>query len=259
MKAFIVEDERLGLDRLIKLLREVDPQIEIIGYVETVKSAVWWLQNNPPPDIIFMDIELADGQCFEIFNQVRVDSPIIFTTSYDEYALQAFKVNSVDYLLKPVRKEDLTESLNKYRNFKSVFQPGQTFSENIDKLIAGLQDIHQIKEYRRRFLVRQGQKLLSIEVDDIAWFMADGKICFLKTWNNNRYMVDYTLEQLSDLVDPKDFFRINRSYLAHYKSIVSVSPYFNGKLKLQISPASELNDLVVSRERANEFKKWMGK
>lgn len=259
MKVFIVEDERLGLDRLIKLLQEVDPGIEVIGYVETVKSAVWWLKNNEHPDIIFMDIELADGQCFEIFNQVQVKSPIIFTTSYDEYAMQAFKVNSVDYLLKPVRKEDLIESLNKYRNFKSAFSSEAGFAENINKLINGLQVMQQNKEYRRRFLVRQGQKLLSIEIEDVAWFMADGKVCFLKTWRNQRYIVDYTLEQLSELVDPNDFFRINRSYLVHYKSINSVSPYFNGKLKLQITPASELNDLVVSRERANDFKRWLGK
>lgn len=259
MKVFIVEDERLGLDRLIKLLHEVDPGITVIGYVETVKSAIWWLENNPPPDIIFMDIELADGQCFEIFNQIEVKSPIIFTTSYDEYALRAFKVNSVDYLLKPIRREDLAQSLTKYQNLKSNFTDKDLVNQNIEKLISGLQSFQQPKEYRKRFLVKQGQKLLSVEIDDIAWFSADGKLCFMRTWKNNRYIIDYTLEQLTDMLDPEEFYRINRSYLVNIRSIVSVSPYFNGKMILQLSPAADTNDVVVSREKATDFKQWMGK
>lgn len=259
MKVFIVEDERLGLDRLIKLLQEVDPEITVIGYVETVKSAIWWLENNPPPDIIFMDIELADGQCFEIFNQIEVKSPIIFTTSYDEYALRAFKVNSVDYLLKPIRREDLAQSLTKYRNLKSNFTDKDLVNQNIEKLISGLQSFQQPKEYRKRFLVKQGQKLLSVEIDDIAWFSADGKLCFMRTWKNNRYIIDYTLEQLTDMLDPEEFYRVNRSYLVNIRSIVSVSPYFNGKMILQLSPAADTNDVVVSREKATDFKQWMGK
>ena len=259
MKVFIIEDERLGLDRLMKLLKEIDPSIDIIGYAETIKSAVWWLQNNQAPDIIFMDIELADGQCFEIFSQTQVNAPIIFTTSYDEYALQAFKVNGIDYLLKPIRKEDLIQSLKKHENLKFAFSRDMPIVQNIENLISGLQVIQQKREFRRRFLVKKGQKFLAIEVEEIAWFMADGKICFIKTWENNRYMVDYTLEQLGDLVDPSGFFRINRSFLVHFKSIVSVSPYFNGKLKLHLIPAPDIDDVVVSRERANEFKKWLGK
>jgi two-component system, LytTR family, response regulator LytT len=259
MKVFIVEDERLGLDRLIKLLQEVDPDITVIGYVETVKSAIWWLENNPAPDIIFMDIELADGQCFEIFNKIEVKSPIIFTTSYDEYALRAFKVNSVDYLLKPVRREDLAQSLNKYRSLKSNFVDKDLVNQNIEKLISGLQSFQQPKEYRKRFLVKQGQKLLSVEIDDIAWFSADGKLCFIRTWKNNRFIIDYTLEQLTDMLDPEEFFRVNRSYLVNIRSIVSVSPYFNGKLILQLSPAADINDVIVSREKASDFKHWMGK
>jgi two-component system, LytTR family, response regulator LytT len=259
MKVFIVEDERLGLDRLIKLLQEVDPDITVIGYVETVKSAIWWLENNPAPDIIFMDIELADGQCFEIFNKIEVKSPIIFTTSYDEYALRAFKVNSVDYLLKPVRREDLAQSLNKYRSLKSNFVDKDLVNQNIEKLISGLQSFQQPKEYRKRFLVKQGQKLLSVEIDDIAWFSADGKLCFIRTWKNNRFIIDYTLEQLTDMLDPEEFFRVNRSYLVNIRSIVSVSPYFNGKLILQLTPAADINDVIVSREKASDFKHWMGK
>lgn len=258
MKVFIIEDEHLGLDRLVKMLREVSPEIEVLGHAETIKSAVWWIQNNPPPDLIFMDIELADGQCFEIFNQVEVTAPIIFTTSYDEYALHAFKVNSVDYLLKPIRQEELKRSLEKYQRLKEQFG-GQNRQVNIESLIAGLQSFHQQKEYRRRFLVRQGQRLLSIEVIDIAWFRVEGKLCFLRTWDNQRYLVDYSLEQLTEMLDPTEFFRINRNYLTQVKSIKAINNYFNGKLILQLSPAPESNDVIVSKEKAADFKRWMGK
>lgn len=258
MTVFIIEDEHLGLDRLVKMLREVSPEIEVLGHAETIKSAVWWVENNPPPDLIFMDIELADGQCFEIFNQTEVKSPIIFTTSYDEYALHAFKVNSVDYLLKPIRQEELKRSLDKYQRLKEQFG-GRAVPVNVENLIAGLQSFQQRKEYRRRFLVKQGQRLLSIETADVAWFRAEGKLCFLRTWDNQRYLVDYSLEQLADMLDPADFFRLNRNYLAHVKSVKAINNYFNGKLILQLSPATEANDVIVSKEKATDFKRWMGK
>lgn len=258
MTVFIIEDEHLGLDRLVKMLREVSPEIEVLGHAETIKSAVWWVQNNPPPDLVFMDIELADGQCFEIFNQTEVTSPIIFTTSYDEYALHAFKVNSVDYLLKPIRQEELKRSLDKYQRLKEQFG-GHAVQVNVENLIAGLQSFQQRKEYRRRFLVKQGQRLLSIETTDVAWFRAEGKLCFLRTWDNQRHLVDYSLEQLADMLDPADFFRLNRNYLAHVKSVKAINSYFNGKLILQLSPAPEANDVIVSKEKATDFKRWMGK
>lgn len=258
MKVFIVEDERLGLERLIKLLHETDAAIEVLGHAETIKSAVWWLQNHPAPDLIFMDIELADGQCFQIFSQVDVQAPIVFTTSYDEYALQAFQVNSVDYLLKPIRREELERSLEKYGRLKEQF--GATMPQvNIDSLIEGLRQVQQPKSFRKRFLVRQGQRLLSIEVEDIAWFMVDGKLCFFRTWDNQRYLLDYTLEELSDMLDPEEFFRANRSVLLRAKAVKVINPHFNGKLMLQLSPPAGQEEVIVSKEKAMEFKRWMGK
>ena len=258
MKVFIIEDEYLGLERLIKLLGEVDAGLTVLGHAESIKYAVQWLENNPAPDLIFMDIELADGQCFEIFNRTEVRSPIIFTTSYDEYALHAFKVNSIDYLLKPVKKEELAGALDKFQRMKAQFQqPAPAL--DIEKLVRELRQTQQPKEYRKRFLMKQGQRWLSVEVHEIAWFMADGKLCFLKTWDNRRFIVDYTLEELTDLLDPAEFDRANRSYLVHAKAIKSIDSYFGGKLLLQLSPKPENNDVLVSKEKAGEFKAWMGK
>lgn len=254
-----MEDERLGLSRLVKLLEEVSPGIKVLGHAETIKSAVGWIQNNPQPDLFFMDIELADGQCFEIFNQAEVLAPIIFTTSYAEYALNAFKVNSIDYLLKPVTKEDLSRSLEKYRHLKKQFGENNTAQIIIEKLITELHGLRPQNEFRKRFLVKQGQQLVRIEVSEIAWFVADGKLCFLRTWINQRYLLNYTLEQLTSLLDPDEFFRINRKYIAHVKSIKAINAYFSGKLILQLMPAPEANDVIVSREKASEFKQWMGK
>ncbi len=262
MKVFIIEDEYLGLERLIKLIAEVNPAIHILGHAESIKSAVQWLQNNPAPDLIFMDIELADGQCFEIFNQVDVRSPVIFTTSYDEYALHAFKVNSIDYLLKPVKKEELAGALEKLQRMKAHFQgpsPQAPVAIGIENLVRELRQFQQPKEYRKRFLLKQGQRWLSVEIHEIAWFMADGKLCFLKTWDNRRFIVDYTLEELGEMLDPAEFFRVNRSYIVHAKAVKSIDNYFSGRLILQLTPKTEANDVVVSKEKASEFKSWMGK
>ncbi|MCB0657094.1 MAG: response regulator transcription factor [Saprospiraceae bacterium] len=259
MRAYIIEDEPLGLNRLVKLLEEIDPKIKVIGHAETIKSAVWWLQNNAPPDLVFMDIELADGQCFEIFKQVTIQAPVIFTTSYDEYALQAFKVNSLDYLLKPVRKDELIRSIGKYRHLQSHFGQ-QTVSIQLESLLNDLQQRdRQPNNFRNRFLVKQGQRLLSVETQEIAWFNADGKIVLMMTWSGQRYLVDYTLDQLDNLLDPDSFFRANRSYILHFKCIRTIHPYFHGKLKLVIHPAPEESEVVVSKEKSPDFKSWLGK
>lgn len=258
MKLLIVEDEYLGYERLVKLLKEANCEIESRGHTVSIKSTVQWLTENPPPDLIFMDIELADGQCFEIFKQIEVQSPIVFTTSYDEYALEAFKVNSIDYLLKPVRKEELARSLNKYsRMIEPNKAPGLT--ANLTALLEAFQQKQKPQIFRHRFLVKQGQRLLSIETDDIAWFYAEGKLCFVKTRDNHRYLLDYTLEELKGMLDPEQFFRVNRNYLIHHRSIKSINPYFKGKLILQLHPAGEDHEVIISKEKASEFKQWLGK
>lgn len=258
MNVLIVEDEHLGYERLVKLLKETEYPFALAGHTVSIRSTVSWLQENAVPDLIFMDIELADGQCFEIFKQVEVQSPIIFTTSYDEYALQAFKVNSIDYLLKPVRKEELESGLKKYMRLRQ--QNNRTgLQASIESLLLAFQQKQQPQNYRQRFLVKQGQRLLSIEISDIAWFHAEGKLCFLRTWENNRYLIDYTLEELGDMLDPEFFYRANRSYIVHIKSIKSISSFFKGKMILQLQPAAEDNDVLISKEKSSEFKRWLGK
>lgn len=257
MKILIIEDEPLGAETLEQYLAEIDPSIVVAGITESIKSSVEWLQNNPPPEIILMDIELADGQSFEIFNLVKITSAVIFTTSYDEYALKAFKVNSIDYLLKPIKKAELEKAIDKYRQLKELFAANDS-GMNIERLLSDLR-LQQSKTQRNRFLVKQGQRLVSVEVEDIAYFFAEGRLSYFCTWNKNKYVVDYTMEELESMLNPQAFFRANRSYIIHIKSVLQIHNYFNGKLKLDIKPAIEKDEVVISREKAAAFKDWMGK
>jgi DNA-binding LytR/AlgR family response regulator len=201
-----------------------------------------------------MDIELADGQSFEIFNLTEVRSPVIFTTSYDEYALKAFKVNSVDYLLKPVQKEELQAALTKFRKMKGESKPDL----NLDSLVKELQQKLQPREYRKRFLVKHAQKLVSVDVEDISYFYSDGRLNFFKTSDNKKYVVDYTMDELEEMLDPEKFFRISRSFFVSVESIDKIEDYFGNRLILQLQPAVD-KEALVSREKVTDFKKWMGK
>jgi two-component system response regulator LytT len=254
MKILIVEDEKPGAERLEKLLASLDTTYVVAGVCQSIKSTVKWLQENPAPDLILMDIELSDGQCFGIFNQFTVTSPVIFTTSYDEYALQAFKVNSIDYLLKPVKSEELEQSLKKLRQLREQLRGTSHF--NINNLLDQLRK-HQ-HGYRSRFLVRQGSKLISVDIAEIAYFYAEDRLTFFRTWSNSRYVVDYTLEELEHMLNPEHFYRISRSYITHLKSIAEINNYFNGKLRLELDPRAD-KEVVISRENAMDFKIWMGK
>lgn len=254
MKVFIIEDEQLGVDRLQKLLLEINPGIQVLGSSESIKSAVTWLKTHEHPDLLFMDIELADGQSFEIFKKVAITCPVIFTTSFDEYALQAFKVNSIDYLLKPVKKQELRESLEKYKEVKQLYTKDQSI--NINTLIKELKN--QSQAFRSRFLVKQGQRLISVDISDIAYFYVNGRLSFLKTWTNGKFIVEYSLDDLETMVDPLNFMRINRSFIVHIKAVDKVHTYFTGKLKLELKPPVD-EEVTVSRENASAFKAFMGK
>jgi two-component system response regulator LytT len=262
MRILIVEDEELAVKKLTKTVNSVDEEAEIIGVADSIKSAVDWLESHPAPDLILMDIELADGQSFEIFNLTEVKSPVIFTTSYDEYALQAFKVNSIDYLLKPVQREDLEAALNKYRQLKNMYHANPTEEKtddvSIDRLIRELQQKLQPREFRKRFLVKHAQKLVSIETDEIAYFFSDGRLNFFKTYDNKKYVVDYTMDELEDMLDPDRYFRISRSFYVAINSIDQIHEYFGNRLLLHLKPAVD-KESIVSREKVSDFKKWMGK
>jgi two-component system, LytTR family, response regulator LytT len=258
MNILIVEDEALAVERLKKLLLQVEGQAQIMAVTGSVEATVEWLQAHRSPDLILMDIELADGQSFEIFSRVQVSSPIIFTTSYDEYAIRAFKVNSIDYLLKPIKGEELKASLEKLHTFKQLM--GQTsqpvLSQQIEQLIRQLRPATQ--PYRNRFLVKTGFRYLSVETNEIAYFYYQDRFTFLKTWKNAEFIVDFSLDDLEQMLSPENFFRANRQYILHIRSICLVQDYFNHKLKLTLQPATS-EEVLISRERASEFKIWMGK
>jgi two-component system response regulator LytT len=255
MNILIVEDEDLAARRLQGLLKEIDPAANVVGHTDSIESSVDWLQKNPHPDVILMDIELSDGQSFEIFDLTEVKSTIIFTTSYDEYAIRAFKVNSVDYLLKPIERDDLESALKKFGELKNRFG---TNTLNVEGLIKELQEKLQPKTYRKRFLVKQGIKLVSIETQDIAYFYTEGRVNFFRTKDGKKFVVDYTLEDLENMLQPDDFFRINRSFYISLDSVVKIDEYFGQRLILALQPSSE-KEVLVSREKVSEFKKWMGK
>jgi two-component system response regulator LytT len=257
MKILIVEDEDLAVKKLQKTLKSVAPDADVTGITDSIKSTVEWLHVNEQPDLILMDIELADGQSFEIFNLIQVKSPVVFTTSYDEYALKAFKVNSIDYLLKPVQKEDLEKSIHKFRSL-ALKQMEQNDGVNMDNIIKQLQQKLQPKEYRKRFLVKNGQKLVSIEVNDIRYLFSDGRLNFFKTADNKKFVVGYTMDELEDMLDPEKYFRISRSFYVSINSIEKIDDYFGNRLILQLKPAVD-KEALVSREKVTDFKKWMGK
>jgi two-component system, LytTR family, response regulator LytT len=259
MKILIVEDEELAVKKLQKTLAAVDTTASVIGVTDSIKATVDWLQTNQQPDLILMDIELADGQSFEVFNLTEVKSPVIFTTSYDEYALKAFKVNSVDYLLKPIQKEELQAALQKYRHLHATAKAVDGKSDvNLESLVRELQQKLQPKEFRKRFLVKHAQKLVSVEIDEIAYFYSDGRLNFFKTNDNKKYVVDYTMDELEEMLDPEKYFRISRSFYVSVSSIDKIDDYFGNRLILQLKPAVD-KEALVSREKVTEFKKWMGK
>jgi DNA-binding LytR/AlgR family response regulator len=187
-----------------------------------------------------------------------VKSPVIFTTSYDEFALQAFKVNSIDYLLKPVQKEDLEAALNKFKQLKTIYKDEKKEEVNLEQIVKELQQKLQPKEFRKRFLVKHGQKLISIEIDEIAYFFSDGRLNFFKTFDNRKFVVDYTMDEMEEMLDPDKYFRISRSFYVSINAIDQIHDYFGNRLLLHLNPAVE-KEAIVSREKVSDFKKWMGK
>ncbi len=251
MNAIIVEDEKLSAEHLSTLLKRIDPTVHIVATFDSVKKSVEAFHSGLSADLLFLDIHLADGLSFDIFSKIALEIPVIFTTAYDEYAIKAFKVNSIDYLLKPVGITELKEALEK---FKKLSQGQQVrMLENITTAYQAMN-----KQYKGRFMVKMGDTIASVKTDDVALFIAEDGIALLVTAAGKRYPVDYTLDQLEALVAPESFFRINRKALIHINSVQKVSPYLNSRLKIS---APHLGDeaAVVSRERVNDFKLWLDK
>lgn len=247
MRIIIVEDEKLAAERLITILQEYDATVEVVACLESIEETVQYLKQHAHPDLLLLDIHLSDGHCFEIFKQVSYNKPVIFTTAYDQYALDAFKMFSIDYILKPVTQEALGAALNKLKSLTVSFS-----AIDFNRLLPEWQH----NRYKKRFLGKVGQRLFFIENNNIAYFQADNKIVYLVDREGNRYVIDYTMEKLEEELDPSYYFRLNRRFIVHIEAILQVKPYFNSRLKLAVKGAASTEDLVISRERVAEFKQW---
>jgi DNA-binding LytR/AlgR family response regulator len=251
MKIVIIEDEQPAAFRLIKMLETCCPDAKVVEIIDSVESSVKWLKNFSHPDLVFMDIQLADGLSFDIFSQVEVSAPVIFTTAFDQYMLKAFKVNSVDYLLKPIDPLELNASIEKFRRF---FQKTATYDRSgLEKM---LQSMLQPKEYKERFLVKTGQHFGYVPVEEIAYFFSEDGVAFAQCFQGKKHILEYTLDQLENSLNPRHFFRINRQAIIRPEAIRKISTWFNSRLKLDLEPSNNLNT-VVSRERVNDFKAWL--
>ena len=251
MKILIIEDEPLAAERLQRLVLELVEGATILGKIDSVKRAVTWFNNNPAPDVVLMDIQLADGISFQIFEKCEVKAPVIFTTAYEEYALRAFKVNSVDYILKPVDKKELASALHKVKTRSAAGEERERLLERMSDMLDTLS-----RKFKTRFLIKVGEHLRTVEIDQILFFYSHDKATFCVTEDHRRFFLDYTIERLEGLVDPKQFYRINRKYLVRAAAILDVVSYSNSRLKLKLR-GSQDQDIIVARERIQEFKEWL--
>ncbi|MGL5892734.1 MAG: LytR/AlgR family response regulator transcription factor [Bacteroidia bacterium] len=247
MKIYIIEDEPLAADHLIKTILSVLPQAEIKGRADNVREAVSWLAVNQP-ELIFMDIHLGDALSFEIFNQVQITAPVIFTTAYDQYAIRAFQLNGIGYLLKPIAADDVQEALYKLDTLRKHLG-NETLMQSL---------ITQIKApaFRERFMVTAGSKLRSVNTSEIAWFVSEGRYSKIVTRDNHRYLINDTMEKLEGALSPTRFFRINRKYIVAIDCITSMIPWSKSRIKIELIPNTE-DEVVVSVERSAEFKHWL--
>lgn len=248
LQILIIEDEKPAANRLRQLVQGFLPEAVFHGHLDTIISSVDWLQGNPAPGLIFCDIQLADGQSFEIFERIKVGSPIIFTTAFDQYAIKAFKLNSVDYLLKPIDPQELEKALQK---FQGQQKPPSLDVQQLKALLAPQTDLH-----KSRFLVKYGEKIQSVQTADISVFFSEEKVTYLQTKEGRRYILDYTLDQLKGMLDPQKFFRLNRKYIASFSSISEIHTYSNSRLKIKLTNTED-QDILVSREKVGEFKDWL--
>ncbi len=252
MKVLIVEDEAMAARRLNSLLEQLEPGIEVLAKLDSVKRVVKWLNENAAPDLIFFDIQLADGISFEVFEQTEVKSPVIFTTAFDEYAIQAFKVNSIDYLLKPIDPKELENALIKFRERTIPAAPQPAFDMGMIQKAMEM----MTRQYKERFVVKIGEHIHTIPTTNAAYFFSQEKATFLQTLEKNRFIIDYTLEQLEQLVDPDKFFRINRKYLVTLEAVKDIVTYSNSRLRLILKHSDDM-DAIVSRDKVQAFKKWL--
>ncbi len=251
MKILVIENETPAADKIVRLLKKIDRSITLLGVVETVEEAVNRLQDKPQPDLILMDIQLDDGLCFEIFEIITVDIPVIFTTAYDEYTLRAFKVNSIDYLLKPIEENHLRAAIDK---FKKLYADNDPFRRDFKQLLSEFRN-----QYKSRFLIKIGDRYRSIPAGEISHFHIIERSVFLNDSQDKDYGVDYSLEQLQGMLDPRKFFRINRDCIVNIEAISLMYSFSASRLQLTLKNREKSDLFVVSRDKVAEFKKWVDK
>jgi len=251
MRVIIIEDELPAANRLSGLLEKSRMPIEIVAKLDSVESAVNYLKTTAAPDLIFMDIQLADGLCFNIFEEVSISTPVIFTTAFDQYTLKAFKVNSIDYLLKPIDARELENAIEKYRQIHAEHK--LNLSDTIAELMKGIQSTR----YKERILIKRGQQFNYLKTENIAFGYADGKLCYVVDFLSNKHLLEINLTQLEEQLDPLQFYRVNRTLLININSIQKLHTWLGGRLKLELNVPAQ-TDTIVSRERVNGLKEWLG-
>jgi DNA-binding LytR/AlgR family response regulator len=250
MKIVIIEDETLAQKKLAAMIAKYDPSIEVVSLLASVREAINWFQQNEAPDLVFMDIHLEDGLSFAIMDEVSIDAPIIFTTAFDEYTINAFKVNGIDYLLKPINPDDLSRSFDKYESLQRQFGNKTRFEEIIKSFLP--------KTYKTRFLISEGNTLKKIDVEEVAYFFAENKYCYLITKAGKQYLIDPTLEKLTHLLDPSKFYRVNRQFIISAEAIQSMNRYSANKLRIHLTPETD-REIFVSMDKYTDFKSWVDK
>lgn len=252
MTILIIEDEEPAFRRIQKMLKDIEPDHLLLDQIVSVSSAVKWFSQNKLPDLIISDIQLSDGTSFEIFKQVKITCPIIFTTAYDQYAIEAFKVNSIDYLLKPILKEELANAVSKFKSRSTV---NSEPALDINKLLQAIQPGGN--DYKKRFVVKYGEHIKTIDTEEVVYFYTEDKATFLCTKDARRYVVDYNLDTLDSILDPKVFFRINRQYIISIHSISEMFAYSKSRVLIKLNPPAK-HETIVSAERSSDFKHWLG-
>lgn len=249
MNCLIIEDEKVAAERLMNLIQQYDKDIKVLDVLQSVRKGVEWFQsNNNSPDLVFIDIQLSDGLSFEIFEQTEVTAPLIFTTAYDEYALKAFKVNSIDYILKPIDFDELSNAIDK---FKANHQQ-KTYSNHVfDSVLKTLTN-----DYKSKFVIKVGEHLKVIQTNEVQCFCSMEKSTFLQNLQGRDYAINYSLDQLEELLDPQKFFRINRSYIVAFPAIKDIVSYSNSRLEIKLT-STQSEEIIVSRDRVTEFKSWL--
>ena len=249
MRYLIIEDEPLAQEELVRMLKALDPNFMLLASIDSVKQSIEWFNTNEQPDIVFMDIHLSDNICFEIFNKVEITAPVIFTTAYDQYAIEAFKTNGIAYLLKPIEEEELIAALKKFRTLTNT-------NIELSSIHSHIQQLSTLNSYKERVLAKVGDNYQHVAMQDVAYFYSEDHYTFVATKDKQRYIINYTLDTLVEQINPQQFFRISRQFIVNINAINNISKHFNGRLKITVNPSFS-EDIYVSRNRVQTFLAWL--